>query len=1127
MKKYTLRLLSSCSLILTPRLTCWIGFVSLLSCLSTYAQGTNSWFNSSYSFESSIEDASGSWQPTLGGTQAYVAANNSQALDMVGQTYLEFPIEMSQAIDTNESFYLSVDFMLPPEDGIDESYRFIAANKSWAYDEPGFRIVAYNEKTGNKQQDTVDIIFSIGIGDGEISKRFTDVKMGEWQNASIHVDFTNQAVTFNLTGRTYEQPLTEYSWGGPADPSRFIQSMNENAIRIGAPGPSPAYPEDPPWINWHQVTNNNDNTTLHPARIQIDNLQISAPRPPGDPLKVIDALERFTAHLQGTNILDDATAETLLDQLRSNIIGVELADIQPAVRTFLNEHGARIGPLYTADGNVSRYIDFSPVSKAYVDLGVWILEAGLNADNAHLLEGLTLIEHELFPGELSPGAERVTNGVANIRAQYVPDPWYRMGGMQINPNNELSSYLYRPTGFYAPAGELVTVTVDPALVDSGLYIRVGAHKENHILLSQTGRFPLISKDYRIESTSFQVINPFGGSIQVLVPEGTDLGWVDIRFDGAVREPYYSARAGRETTLAEWDTIRQYPGLFANLESDKYVITVRASALRNFDQPDILMQKWDQIMDIEQVIHGRPLERSRAEGFLADISTAVVGSAPGGYPVTPGLFAEGPTDITDGYYSPFAVLDVNRLTVRNDFNVMLHEMSHYHLGRYIEVGGQESFVNLPMAAVLNIMYGFSFDDALKYSLKQHLTRTDAAIDWMLSYNFRHGNPIGRDPTSFLETAYQARGHAKYVDLADIGGGWEAVGDVYKVFYDEDKASGIPATYTHQIGVSHDEILLKGSQGLGYNLASLFHFWGIHPSEAVAAQLAAYPNLPGASDRILHYLEAAPRTNEELRQFHAEKTQDDPNQLKSAVYEPLMEVFDESYGQQIRDQGAYILTKYFGITPDAPPTTPQPTTVAFDLNTNTNSVVTFSWTPSVDPEGRELNYSWKLYDRDTSEVLLSSNWVSATHIDFTVGELTAALGSRMETNTLSQLAQRVTTSDPFTIISSDELVSDFYNGRAALPGNDADGDGCSDRDEWFIGSDYLDSSSVFKAFVQPSGTNGFLLSWPVFRTGLQYELLGTTNLVTGPWSSLGSTASSNILYSTTNASMFYRIDATEGH
>ena len=368
-------------------------------------------------------------------------------------------------------------------------------------------------------------------------------------------------------------------------------------------------------------------------------------------------------------------------------------------------------------------------------------------------------------------------------------------------------------------------------------------------------------------------------------------------------------------------------------------------IQNFDQPKALLDRWDEIMDIFQVLHGRPFERARAEAYLLDASQFVVGSFPGGYPVTPGFYAEVDGDITKGYYSPFAALNEGTWEEDAGLSVMLHELGHHHYGRYLGEGGQETFVNVPAAAVFTDIYGMSYDDALRYSGYQFFDRTDAAIDWMVTDNFRAGNIIGIDltvdpPTGQL--AYQARGHAKYLDLADISGGWHGVGKVFEAYYLEDLASGsIPET---QSQVEYDDFLRKGSNALQCNLASLFHFWGIQPSPDVEVELAIYQPCDGALERVTQYLDNAPRTNAELQAYYDEKVTVHSNQLFADIYALLLEKFDASYAQQIRDTGADILTRYFSIEADGEPSQPVIATTEVDLTTNTNSNIEFSWSES---------------------------------------------------------------------------------------------------------------------------------------------------------------------------------------
>lgn len=1009
--------------------------------------GSGTVINSQYVFENDITDEAGDYALTLEGEQSerYVDRDDGRAISLQGRTFLALPQQLNRDIQVGKSLSISVDFLFQ-DTGVDESARVIFSNKTWAYDVPGLKIEVLNEQEAWQPNQAIFVQFNLGMGIQEIANRFFGLRMDEWHTATVDLDFENNTVTFGVNGRTTTRSLTEDEGGGQVDTARFVAALQQNAFRIGAHQPD--HSGETPWSNVYEVESG-VGTTSSVADVLIDNVIIQSPRPDGDSSVVRSVLSAMTAHLRGQSPLSDlemAAQRTLLNQ---NLSGADFSAFASEARAFVDAHAASFGPLYTVrfrnNLDNAEYDSFDDVSKAYVDLGVWMLKEGLTPDNALSAQGLQFVEHTQWPGELPSGAQRVSNGTADIRAQYVRDPGYLMGGMRQAPDSELAAYLYRPTGFYAPAGETVSVTVPQTWVDSGLHIRVGAHADNHQVLTSTSRFPVLSADFRIASTTVEVVNPFGGNIYVLVPQNLDLGWNQIRVAGAVRAPYFSSREGYETAEADWNSIRQYPGVFTDFESDKFMITVPTAQLQRFNQPRELLDRWDEIMDVLQTLHGRPMERSRAEAYLLDASQVVVGSFPGGYPVTPGLYAEGATGITDGYYSPFAALNIGTWEEDEGLSVMLHELGHHHFGRYVGVGEQEVYVNVPAAAVFNALYGLSFDDALKYSGYQKFSRTDAAIDWMVTHNFRNGNPMGFDPTTDfepIETSYQARGHAKYLDLADIYGSWDALAKIYETYYLDDLASGTPPDT--QIEVPHDDFLQRGSEALQCNLASLFHFWGVHPSDSLASELSRLPVCDGAAERIVHYLDNAPRTNEDLQQFHAEKTAVNENQLKFQIYDQLLPAFDIGYAQQIREVGTDILSTYFDMEKDTAPTAPAVRTTSFNVDQLRRSAVTFGWQPSVDAEGKALKYSWVLMREDTEEVLLSRSWVDGNSVTISWPEIRAALGDYLDDGVQPRLTQQVTTSDTFTVVQSAKTLTRF----TAL--TDADNDGLSDDEEARLGT-----------------------------------------------------------------------------
>ena len=1003
--------------------------------LATSAATANP-INATFPLEGSLLDTDGNYGLTeFGDPTSFVARGGGFAIDLAGRSWLEVPNAIHSGLQLDESLSLSVDFYFK-DTGVDESVRVILSNKDWAYDRPGLKIEVFNEKIEWQPDGIIFVQFNIGVGTREIATRFFDLPMDQWHTATVDIDVERGEVTFGVNGRRVVKSLTEAEGGETVDPSGFLASLTDTIFRLGTHQSDPGV--EPEWRNEFDIANGSNTTTSNLAEVYIDNFVIQSPKPAGDAAVVNAILRSYTDHLSGTQTLSATEQTDQLTLLRDNINGVDFAAIAVEAAAFINAHAGAYGPIYqiVARNNVDnvRYDDLQALSKAYVDLGVWMLESGLASSDVSTAAGITFIEHAEWPGFVSAAAERVQNGKADIRAEYARDPGYLMGGMRQTPERELSAYLYRPTGFHAPAGEVVSVTVDNALVDSGAHIRVGVHADNHSALASTSRFPKLSVDYRIDAATTEVVNPFGGNIYILIPQDMDLGWFEITIDDAVRAPYFSTRAGYETPPNEWFSIREYAGVTADFESDKFMISVPTAQIRSFGEPVELLNRWDEIMDIFQVLHGRPLERSRAEAYVLDATQLVVGSFPGGYPVTPGLYAEGQNGITDGYYSPFAALNEGDWEEDLGFLIMLHELGHHHYGRFILVGEQESYVNVPGAAVLQQLYGLSYDDALSFSGYQYFSRTDAAIDWMVTHNFRNGNPIGLDPTTDfepIETSYQARGHAKYVDLAAIFGTWDVLGDIYRTYYEDDLLSGNPANT--QVGVTHDDFLLRGSEALQCNLASLFHFWGIHPSGAVAAQIAAYPPCDGAAERIVHYLDNAPRTNAELVEFYEAKNAVEENQLKAHIYEPLLETFDVTEAQQIRDIGAMLLETYFNMPADTPPTAPSVSSTQLTIDPATASSVEFAWQASVDSENQPLTYTWAIYDATTGEELLSRTRVAGTSVSIPVAELSQAIGHDGTSEETISVTQRVTTSDTFTIVTSPTVATtvSFSSAPATTP------------------------------------------------------------------------------------------------
>jgi hypothetical protein len=195
------------------------------------------------------------------------------------------------------------------------------------------------------------------------------------------------------------------------------------------------------------------------------------------------------------------------------------------------------------------------------------------------------------------------------------------------------------------------------------------------------------------------------------------------------------------------------------------------------------------------------------------------------------------------YSPTASYNgyVNSHLVRGPQNAPyyeFHEQGHAYL--FPKFGGEtESAVNLLHVPVWNRKFGKSMDEAFRGSMGS--TRTFQTLDttamvWMCVFNFSPREL----PMASAEKSYQLKGHAKFVDIANLYG-WDVLGKFWGIMVDNEENNISYAT-------DNDSMLFRLCQAVGKDIRPLFHFWGIHPANpsALAAKIAA-ANPPSAPSR----------------------------------------------------------------------------------------------------------------------------------------------------------------------------------------------------------------------------------------------------------------------------------------
>jgi hypothetical protein len=451
---------------------------------------------------------------------------------------------------------------------------------------------------------------------------------------------------------------------------------------------------------------------------------------------------------------------------------------------------------------------------------------------------------DFYPGKVKVPADPAKTYTATINAsmpKYVgkPTAWSTTPAL-------------RPTGYYLAAGDVATVTVPVSMVNKGFTIQVGAHKQDKNGSNPVRRFFRISNAFPIISTTTEIANPFGGGIYITTPYLADAGVVDVQIKNAVPAPFFSATAHNKTTLANWlATQRNNPAPWADFESDKFMMQVPTNFIYNYADPVTLMQDWDTRLDAVSDLIGQPLVRNNTILYIQPDTDIMFSGFGIGYPAINNAY--NPADATDGNKK------IWYLTAGNDFwETEFHELGHAQLFSNFP-GEGEAAVNLLAAAVRNRKYGVDIDLAFgrSFSNQVQINREQAALNWMVTPNFRAGKAMDTSNTTKDEVRYQHRGWAKYVEIAALFG-WPALDN----FYRQENLDFITPVASDGLAAV-DSRIFRMSKSAGVDLTPLIHFWGVQPVDKVklGSAITAAGLKPSALiyDRLVKYKSMIPMDN----------------------------------------------------------------------------------------------------------------------------------------------------------------------------------------------------------------------------------------------------------------------------
>lgn len=370
-----------------------------------------------------------------------------------------------------------------------------------------------------------------------------------------------------------------------------------------------------------------------------------------------------------------------------------------------------------------------------------------------------------------------------------------------------STHGWHSTGCYAPPGARIEARVPADLAEAGLRLRIGAHKDPNWHHRNWRRPPQITVSHPVTRPVTRLTNPFGGLIYIEIPDRCDAAPFVVTINRIIDAPRY---VHGHTSLVAWrDEIRHHPAPWAELASDRVILTVPSDVIRNLDDPAALMDHWNDVMDACADLATIDRARNRPERYVADVQISA-GYMHAGYPIMTHLDA--------------APVMVDRDALRNNRSPtwgLYHEVGHNHQHPdWTFSGTGEVTVNLFTLYVLEEICGMPVSTG-------HAGIRPGSRNAKMRAHLDAGAPFDawkRDPFLAL---------IMYVQLREAFG-WEAYQRVFAEYRD------LPANERpRDDDAKRDQWMVRFSHAVGHNLGPFFQAWGVPTSDAARATLADLP------------------------------------------------------------------------------------------------------------------------------------------------------------------------------------------------------------------------------------------------------------------------------------------------
>ncbi len=560
-------------------------------------------------------------------------------------------------------------------------------------------------------------------------------------------------------------------------------------------------------------------------------------------------------HIKGSILMTPGALNTAADVIQQNIFVIADNDsIVLAAFDLVDCYEKLKGPIFINTATKGGFPNAFGATDGYeLVRAVFLIQQGIldyiyQPDNIKkyktILDGRKFLSATHFPGSCPKPIDSLATYNAKINGS-MPKEYGLRTAFSSTPAR-------RPTGYYLSPGSIGAVKVPASMVGKGFKILVGAHTFERTGNNPCRRFFRVTNTFPIVDTLTEIANPFGGGIYIITPYLANEGIVDIQLTNVVPAPSFSYKSFDKTSLQNWLEIqRKNPAPWADFESDKYMMQVPTSWIYNYADPVTLMADWDNRMDEVSKLLGYPALRNNTILYLQIDVDIMFGAYGIGNPQINNTY--NPADMENGNKNHWFLKPGVEF-----WETEFHEMGHAQLFSKFP-GETEAAVNLLAAAIYNRLYNVDIDRALGESFNNapQITRDQAAMNWMVTPNFRAGNPMDISNTTKDEVRYQQRGYAKYVEIAALFG-WEAIDSFYNK-EQLDFINQVPGDGLSEV----DSRILRFSKTTGVDVRPLIHFWGVQPKDrnALKAKIQAEGLKPSKliCDRLTYYKSILPANN----------------------------------------------------------------------------------------------------------------------------------------------------------------------------------------------------------------------------------------------------------------------------